>query len=726
MESKQEIDSLSNIECLEDGPLFRATINDLESRTATLKTRLKRIIKAVGISLEARKQMTKADEELMETLREVECVEPLMSHYLNDAWSKIIEERRRLDHSLSFQLLEPMKNLYEQDIKAAELKRRQFEEESKDYYAVLAKYLKRTQNEEKQLTRKLKFDLARFDYLGFLVDLHGGRKEHDILLHITNHIVRELNYFESTAQNVASVKPGLDLLVALLSENSLKYSIKMTERANKRKELESMIIQENPDRKRRTSISDTRSSCTSSSSVLSAEIDPSVIEDKFKGIRDLEQTQGRYNSLLGRKKEGFLFATSKPSKSSGFDVKSSTQTWHKYWCVLSGGQLYEYTNWKKQLEPHNGPINLRFATVREARNSERRFCFEVITPLMRRIYQATSQEEAEYWMSTIQNSIESVLNGTSSYANLKSFIISPSTSTPIPKTQTTTMTSPALTNNKKKRSSRHVRSLSVVLKSVAADKHPNVESNDSSDKSLDVPCLPTGTSLRSRWSGFHFGNYTKPPSSSNHDQNNITTKPSSESFYAQFDIAAIKELLDTLRLDPSNHFCADCGAKDPDWCSLNLGILLCIECSGIHRSLGTHISKVRSLKLDSACYTSEVIEYLKCMGNAQANAIWDPRLTQPSSITSNREERLTYIQAKYVDHAFADKENTLNQLLFEAVHQDDTAKAMYALELIRSKKTKMMTEKEEREKEIEPSLKDLVNLNYVAEENVLDMIAAPS
>jgi hypothetical protein len=243
---------------------------------------------------------------------------------------------------------------------------------------------------------------------------------------------------------------------------------------------------------------------------------------------------------------------------------------------LSGGQLYEYTNWKKQLEPHNGPINLRFATVREARNSERRFCFEVITPLMRRIYQATSQEEAEYWMSTIQNSIESVLNGTSSYANLKSFIISPSTSTPIPKTQTTTMTSPALTNNKKKRSSRHIRSLSVVLKSVAADKHPNVESNDSSDKSLDVPCLPTGTSLRSRWSGFHFGNYTKPPSSSNHDQNNITTKPSSESFYAQFDIAAIKELLDTLRLDPSNHFCADCGAKDPDWCSLNLGILLCI------------------------------------------------------------------------------------------------------------------------------------------------------
>ncbi|KAG1471861.1 hypothetical protein G6F56_001879 [Rhizopus delemar] len=696
MDSKQEVGSFSTIDCPEDGPLFRATISHLESRNGLLKTRLKRIIKATTASLEARRQLTRVDEELMETLRDVEFVEPLMRRYLNEAWSKITEERHRLDNSLSAQLLEPIKQLYEQEIKMTDFKRRQFEEESKDYYAVLSKYLKRTQvgNENKQLARKSKFDLARFDYLEFLVDLHGGRKEHDILLYITNHVSRELNFFETIAQKTASAKPGLDLLIALLSENSLKYAFRMEEKAHKRKELENVITLESPEKKRRSSVPDI--SYSTSSSSLSAEIEQSIVnEDRFKGIRDLEQPHSRYSTLLGRKKEGFLFATSKPSKSSGFDVKSSTQTWHKYWCVLSGGQLYEYTNWKKQLEPHNGPINLRFATVREARNSDRRFCFEVITPLMRRIYQATSQEEAEYWVSTIQNSIEGVLNGTSSCANLRDLVISPSTSTPL------IPTTPSSTVSKKKRSSRHVRSLSVVLKSVAADKHL------SDDKSLDIPCLPTGTSLRSRWSGFHFGNSTKPPSVSTEQDKTMTAKRSNESLLIQFDDSAIKELLEALRLDESNCLCADCGTRDPDWCSLNLGILLCIG------------KNVRG-------YTG-VLEHMfpKCMGNAQANAIWDPRRSTPLSSKSTREEKSAYIHAKYVDRAFADKQNTLNQALFEAVDQEDISKTMSAIQSIHKEKSRLIAEREEREREIEPSLMELASLNYVTED-VLDMISAPS
>lgn len=55
------------------------------------------------------------------------------------------------------------------------------------------------------------------------------------------------------------------------------------------------------------------------------------------------------------------------------------------------------------------------------------------------------------------------------------------------------------------------------------------------------------------------------------------------------EVASVSEIL---REIPGNGLCAECGTPDPDWASLNLGILMCIECSGVHRNLGVHISKV--------------------------------------------------------------------------------------------------------------------------------------
>ncbi|KAK9355238.1 hypothetical protein V1523DRAFT_394784 [Lipomyces doorenjongii] len=73
---------------------------------------------------------------------------------------------------------------------------------------------------------------------------------------------------------------------------------------------------------------------------------------------------------------------------------------------------------------------------------------------------------------------------------------------------------------------------------------------------------------------------------------------------------------------PENRRCADCGARNPGWASWNLGVFLCIRCAGIHRKMGTHISKVKSLSVDT--WTTEQIYAMKEMGNKKANSIWDP------------------------------------------------------------------------------------------------------
>ncbi|GAB2297540.1 ADP-ribosylation factor GTPase-activating protein agd3 [Dionaea muscipula] len=165
--------------------------------------------------------------------------------------------------------------------------------------------------------------------------------------------------------------------------------------------------------------------------------------------------------------------------------------------------------------------------------------------------------------------------------------------------------------------------------------------------------------------------------------------------------------IDLLRKVSGNIKCADCSAPEPDWASLNLGVLMCIECSGVHRNLGVHVSKVRSLTLDVKVWESSVLSLFQSLGNNFANSVWEELLQSKgafhvdlpatSSFKSDKSQQIfiskpgpgdsisikeKFIHAKYAEKLFVRKPKdrqhlcVLAQQIWEGVHNNDK-KAVY-------------------------------------------------
>lgn len=118
-----------------------------------------------------------------------------------------------------------------------------------------------------------------------------------------------------------------------------------------------------------------------------------------------------------------------------------------------------------------------------------------------------------------------------------------------------------------------------------------------------------------------------------------------------------QSLIEVLLKDEDNKYCVDCDAKGPRWASWNLGIFLCIRCAGIHRNLGVHISRVKSVNLDA--WTPDHVAYMQRMGNSRARAIYEANLPddfrRPQTDTALESFiRAKYEHKKYIVHDYVD------------------------------------------------------------------------
>jgi Arf-GAP with SH3 domain, ANK repeat and PH domain-containing protein len=668
----------------EDGPLFRATMRSLEQKTGHMRLRMKKVLRTAEAAEAAQQQCNQAVADFTEALREAassnaNAVRPALDHYFEKIAKEILQYEKQNTVNLQKLIIDPISRLYNLEIKQADFKKREFDEESKEYYSYVGKYLgqrsesvkekKQKHSDEKYQLKRRTFELKRFDYSSFMHDLHGGRKDQEVLSHLTKYADAQARGYLATAKKVEEMMPQLDALVSEVKAADQDFQLQRAEREEKRRNLEksTKLVNEDgavvsalgysqslnngnrsadPDllgRSMSVSGPATMSQSPPTTGSLAVQAPPNgallstpgsaqlgTSPNKFKGIRDLEETGGPANGGTQRK-EGLLWALSRPG--NHMDPKGVVkQGWHKFWIVLDQGKLSEYVNWKEKLELHMDPIDLRMASVREARNSERRFCFEVITPSFTRVYQATSEDDMKSWIAAVNNALQSAFENRSVPQALPS---------PSPQGHSTR------------------KDIAAVLtgKSSSFSGHRQVSNPNRNEAAKAV--------------GRHATTGDKPP---NRRTESSEPEPSA--------------LLQRIRnADEGNRICADCGSDSKvDWCSINLGILLCIECSGIHRSLGTHISKVRSLTLDTQVFTPDIIEVLLLIGNRVSNMIWEAKLDRflKPSPHSTREQRLHFITAKYSDRTYVQSTLTSqapDDHLLTSIKRNDIQNVMHALAL---------------------------------------------
>lgn len=370
-----------DVSAADDGPVFRATLKALEQKTGNMRIQMKKVLKRAEQAHLSQMEANDALVAFMDALREASttnanAIQPALEHYFDKIAREILHYDRQNTTNLQRIIIDPMHKLYQFDIKQAEAKKRDFEEESKDYYAYVSRYLgqrqdsvkskKLAESDSKYQNKRRNFELKRFDYSSFMQDLHGGRKEQEVLSHLTKYADAQTKGFLGTAKKIEGLLPQLEALSSEVQEADKEYQYQRREREEKRRVLEkgtgtsaepepeptppipipgSSNNGSNSDSelgradstssqlKPTTSGGQSNAVTTSDISRSPGSLAPTILStstpgSKFKGYRDLEERDQSQSVTGTQRKEGLLWALNRPG--GHVDPRNlNKQGWHK-------------------------------------------------------------------------------------------------------------------------------------------------------------------------------------------------------------------------------------------------------------------------------------------------------------------------------------------------------------------------------------------------------------
>lgn len=371
----------------DDGPVFRATMRALELKTGNMRSSMKNVMKKAEQAQAAQNKANDAFVEFIDALKEAastnaNAVQPAIDHYFDKIAREILLYERDNAKNLQKMFVDPLNKLYQFDIKQAEAKKRDFEEQSDDYYAYMRRYLGQRQDSVKQKkladsdakyqSKRRNFELKRFDYSSFMQDLSGGRKEQEVLSYLTKYADAQARSFLNVSKRVEALLPELEALSNEVQQADKEYQYQRREREEKRRLLEKSnlpYIEPDPSVSvtgpSPTPVSSNGNPSTSDTELGRADSTGSLLKgtpstapsamaaagdmsrspgglahptvgspaqtSKFKGIRDLEErdlTQLAEKNGTQRK-EGLLWALNRPG--GHVDLRApNKQAWHKY------------------------------------------------------------------------------------------------------------------------------------------------------------------------------------------------------------------------------------------------------------------------------------------------------------------------------------------------------------------------------------------------------------
>lgn len=445
-----------------------------------------------------------------------------------------------LCNSLERICLSFLENIRQGTIKTSDNRKKEYDLEEKDYAIILDKYLSPNNNindakcitDVKMAERKAFHHRKQIEYYAYINEICGNQMKQNIF-HIVHEFFRlNLDYYKNAYEDQKYSKTTRNDM-KVLSEQCT--SSLQTERRGVEELLHSINNQ---------------IAFFSSFESTNNDIQPGQVPftTGIYGVNDNQPEKGEKtfgystscilndkadfdpitNELV--KKRGYLLVANFGSNISGNISKNFGLNFKKTWCYVTDGKFFETRKGTEEVR------ELNLCTVKDLR-IDRKFCFEIIDPFSRKIYQASDALDMKEWINALRYNIDTSLN----------------------KPQV------------------------------------NLKQNDQND-GISIPSILQLESL-------------------------------------------------------GNHICCDCGQVQPSWSSINLGCLICIQCSGIHRELSTTYSKVRSISLDVNNWTAPLLEMMKCLGNNNVNQIYEEVSTRlpvkPNGGLDSMELRKQYIFGKY-------------------------------------------------------------------------------